>query len=294
MRPDLDHRHAGAVGQHHGHLQDDLELVPDAVGGEVVERLGAVAGLEEEGLAGGHLGQAAVQAPGLAGEDQRGQRGQRLQGWFERVLVGPFRLLGRPAGPASCIGVQVVPCHQRGRRGVGKRLADPAARLRVANANIASGPVMGERIGVFGGTFDPIHVGHLVAAVNARHALDLDRVILMVANVPWQKAGQRAVSSAEDRFALVQAAVGDVPGWRPAAGDRPGRRVLHRRHPRSSARRRTRRPSCFWSWAGTWPMSWPPGSATRRCSALATLVVVNRPGAGRPPVWTARAGGWRR
>ena len=43
---------------------------------------------------------------------------------------------------------------------------------------------MGERIGVFGGTFDPIHVGHLVAAVNARDALGLDRVILMVANVP--------------------------------------------------------------------------------------------------------------
>ena len=71
---------------------------------------------------------------------------------------------------------------------------------------------MAERIGVFGGTFDPIHVGHLVAAVNARHALDLDRVILMVANVPWQKVGQRTVTSAEDRFALVEAAVGDVPG----------------------------------------------------------------------------------
>ena len=42
---------------------------------------------------------------------------------------------------------------------------------------------MPERIGVLGGTFDPIHVGHLVAAVNARHALDLDRVILMVANL---------------------------------------------------------------------------------------------------------------
>ena len=71
---------------------------------------------------------------------------------------------------------------------------------------------MGERIGMFGGTFDPIHVGHLVAAVNARHALGLDRVVMMVANVPWQKAGVRVVSSAEDRLALVEAAVGDVPG----------------------------------------------------------------------------------
>src|ERR1700685_3630197 len=71
---------------------------------------------------------------------------------------------------------------------------------------------MGERIGIFGGTFDPIHVGHLVAAVNAKHTLSLDRVIMMVANVPWQKAGDRVVTSAEERYDLVRAAVGDVPG----------------------------------------------------------------------------------
>src|SRR3954454_20918200 len=68
------------------------------------------------------------------------------------------------------------------------------------------------RIGVFGGTFDPVHIGHLVAAVNVRHALALDRVLLVVANVPWQKAGSRVVTPAEDRFAMVKAAVGDVPG----------------------------------------------------------------------------------
>src|SRR6266849_4430015 len=68
-----------------------------------------------------------------------------------------------------------------------------------------------DRIGVFGGTFDPIHVGHLVAAVNARHEMRLDRVILMVANIPWQKE-DRVVTPAEDRFACVQAAVGEVPG----------------------------------------------------------------------------------
>jgi len=55
-------------------------------------------------------------------------------------------------------------------------------------------------------------VGHLVAAVNARHDLGLDRVVLMVANIPWQKAGGRDVTPAEDRFLLVKAAVGGVPG----------------------------------------------------------------------------------
>jgi len=68
------------------------------------------------------------------------------------------------------------------------------------------------RIGVFGGTFDPIHVGHLVAAVNARHTLGLDRVLFVVANEPWQKVSDRPVSPALDRLALVDAALGDVDG----------------------------------------------------------------------------------
>lgn len=63
-----------------------------------------------------------------------------------------------------------------------------------------------ERLGVFGGTFDPIHVGHIVVAVNVRAALGLDRVLLVVANQPWQKS-DRLVSAAEDRYALVAAAV---------------------------------------------------------------------------------------
>jgi len=68
------------------------------------------------------------------------------------------------------------------------------------------------RIGVFGGTFDPVHVGHLVAAVNVRGALELDVVLLVVANRPWQKVGIRTVTPASDRLAVVRAAVGEVPG----------------------------------------------------------------------------------
>lgn len=68
------------------------------------------------------------------------------------------------------------------------------------------------RIGLFGGTFDPPHVGHLVTAVNVGHALSLDLVILMVANLPWQKEGSRELTDAADRLAMVEAAVADVPG----------------------------------------------------------------------------------
>ncbi len=73
------------------------------------------------------------------------------------------------------------------------------------------------RIGVFGGTFDPPHVGHLVTAVNVRHELALDRMILMVANEPWQKVGTRSITPAHDRLAMVVAAVADVRGLE--AGD---------------------------------------------------------------------------
>ncbi len=78
------------------------------------------------------------------------------------------------------------------------------------------------RIGLFGGTFDPPHVGHLVTAVNVRHALALDAVVLMVANSPWQKHGTRAITLAEDRLAMVEAAVADVKGL--VAGDAEIRR----------------------------------------------------------------------
>jgi nicotinate-nucleotide adenylyltransferase len=66
-------------------------------------------------------------------------------------------------------------------------------------------------IGVFGGTFDPFHVGHLIAATDARTALDLQTVLLVVAADPWQKSGD-VVAGAADRLAMVEAAVAGVDG----------------------------------------------------------------------------------
>lgn len=73
----------------------------------------------------------------------------------------------------------------------------------------------GPRVGILGGTFDPVHIGHLVAATWVRDALALDRVLLVVANEPWQKTAQRQVTPAEDRLAVVAAAVQGVPGLEP-------------------------------------------------------------------------------
>jgi nicotinate-nucleotide adenylyltransferase len=63
-------------------------------------------------------------------------------------------------------------------------------------------------LGVFGGTFDPIHVAHLAVAEAARDALDLRRVLFVPAARPPHKAAQR-VSHAADRLAMVRAAIAD-------------------------------------------------------------------------------------
>jgi nicotinate-nucleotide adenylyltransferase len=68
-----------------------------------------------------------------------------------------------------------------------------------------------ERVGVFGGTFDPVHAGHVVVATETRAQLGLDRVLLVVAGDPWQKRG-RVVASAADRLALAGVAVDGVDG----------------------------------------------------------------------------------
>ena len=68
-----------------------------------------------------------------------------------------------------------------------------------------------ERLGILGGTFDPVHVAHLAAAAAARDQLALDRVLVVVAGEPWQKQG-RALAPAEARFEMVAAALDGVVG----------------------------------------------------------------------------------
>jgi len=66
------------------------------------------------------------------------------------------------------------------------------------------------RIGLFGGTFDPPHVGHVTVARDVADALDLDRVLWIPAGVPPHKPGQH-VSPAELRLEMAEAAAGEDP-----------------------------------------------------------------------------------
>src|SRR6478672_11079337 len=75
--------------------------------------------------------------------------------------------------------------------------------------------IMTERIGILGGTFDPVHVGHLMDAVAARDQLDLQRVLLVVARDPWQKR-DRVIAPAEVRYEMLVAAIDGVDGLEPS------------------------------------------------------------------------------
>jgi len=59
-----------------------------------------------------------------------------------------------------------------------------------------------KRIGILGGTFDPIHNGHLVAASEVAHVLELDEVIFVPTGQPWQKE-DRNLSATEDRYLMT-------------------------------------------------------------------------------------------
>ena len=66
------------------------------------------------------------------------------------------------------------------------------------------------RLGVMGGTFDPIHHGHLVAASEVAAKFGLDEVVFVPTGVPWQKA-DREVSLAEDRYLMTVIATASNP-----------------------------------------------------------------------------------
>ncbi|MER8100612.1 nicotinate-nucleotide adenylyltransferase [Kitasatospora sp. NPDC094016] len=96
-----------------------------------------------------------------------------------------------------------------------------------------------KRLGVMGGTFDPIHHGHLVAASEVASAFHLDEVIFVPTGQPWQKS-DRHVTPAEDRYLMTVIATAENPQFSVSRIDidREGPtytvdtlRDLHSRHP---------------------------------------------------------------
>ncbi len=69
---------------------------------------------------------------------------------------------------------------------------------------------MGRRLGVMGGTFDPIHHGHLLTAEEALVQFELDEVVFVPTGQPWMKE-EREVSPAEDRYLMCVIATASNP-----------------------------------------------------------------------------------
>lgn len=72
---------------------------------------------------------------------------------------------------------------------------------------------MTKRLGIMGGTFDPIHHGHLAAADEVAHRLHLDEVVFVPTGQPWQKT-DRQVTAAEDRYLMTVIATAAHPRFR--------------------------------------------------------------------------------
>jgi nicotinate-nucleotide adenylyltransferase len=138
------------------------------------------------------------------------------------------------------------------------------------------------RIGVFGGTFDPPHQGHLLLAEAARERLRLDRVLFVPARVPPHKRGRR-VTPAPTRVALLRAALrGTGFAISTLELDRPGPSYTVDTLERLAARHRAAR--LFLLVGADSLVDLPTWRDPERILALAVLAVAARPGIALPRI----------
>ena len=91
-----------------------------------------------------------------------------------------------------------------------RKQAAPGQASRGDLPRLGADPTRVYRLGIMGGTFDPIHNGHLVAAEQAHFDLELDAVVFMPAGSPAFKQNKQ-VTAAEDRYAMTLLATSDNP-----------------------------------------------------------------------------------
>jgi nicotinate-nucleotide adenylyltransferase len=151
--------------------------------------------------------------------------------------------------------------------------------------------VAAERLGLLGGTFDPPHAGHVAAAIASRDTLDLDRVLLVVANNPWQKTPHRRISPAADRLAMVEEAAEDLDRVEASRLelDRGGASYTIETVEDLRGAATAATPELFVIVGSDLVASLPTWHRVDELRRLVTLAVVRRPGTPPPPA----AAGWR-
>jgi nicotinate-nucleotide adenylyltransferase len=135
------------------------------------------------------------------------------------------------------------------------------------------------RLGLFGGTFDPIHLGHLILAEQCREACALDQVWFVVAGAPPHKQGER--TPVVHRIEMVRIAIAGHPGF--VASDLEARRPgPHYSFETLEAVRRDRpEDELFFLIGADSLVDLPTWKNPEEIARLATIVVVNRPGIDR-------------
>ena len=140
------------------------------------------------------------------------------------------------------------------------------------------------RLGIYGGTFDPPHLGHLVLAESAADSLQIDRVLFVPASSPPHKDRSAIRSPAEDRFRMVELAIADNPRFAVSRldMDRPGPhysvdllRLVREQHPHAEL---------FFLIGGDSLRDLPAWSRPDELITLTTLAVMRRPGFD-PDLW---------
>jgi nicotinate-nucleotide adenylyltransferase len=163
-------------------------------------------------------------------------------------------------------------------------LAAVAARLmtacnrrgRLGRAMILVGGTDAMRLGLFGGTFDPIHLGHLILAEQCRESCALDRVWFVVAGAPPHKRGGR--TPVAHRLEMVRIAIAGHPNFAVSEieASRPG--PHYSVETLESIRREQPNDELFFLIGADSLADLPTWRDPIRIAQLATVVVVNRPG----------------
>ncbi|MBN1376219.1 MAG: nicotinate-nucleotide adenylyltransferase [Dehalococcoidia bacterium] len=140
------------------------------------------------------------------------------------------------------------------------------------------------KVGIMGGTFDPVHIGHLIIAEEIREALELDKVMFIPAGEPWMKAN-RCITGAEHRVEMVRLAIQSNPLFEllTIEIEHPGwSYTVDTLEQLSRDLGSDTKLFLLIGWDGLKTM--PQWKAPYRISKMATLVTFPRPGISRPDI----------
>jgi nicotinate-nucleotide adenylyltransferase len=132
------------------------------------------------------------------------------------------------------------------------------------------------RLGVMGGTFDPLHIGHLTAASEARHAFDLDMVLFVPTGHPWQK---RDYSDPEDRWIMAMLGARTDPHFAASRMEIDRRRLTYTVDTLSELHKfYAGAVELFFIAGGDAVLNLDTWHGLDRLAGLARIIAVNRPG----------------